>query len=197
MPVQAVDLVSEISWSLWSYRAGSAVASGLHFIARHRPAAHGLAQVTWQPPPAMCNQPAPQAALLSAAAPADVLCVVFGEQRPAAHGKTRRRGQLPIARSTVRSLSALALMDCSAANPYSSWADSYHGKGPDAAPSPLQRPATGALLGWHPCDCQNLWCSATNFLAYSLRCCYSLCCSCSHRETAIGNIDSSHAKMPH
>lgn len=34
----------------------------------------------------------------------------------------------------------------------------------------LQRPATGALLGWHPCDCQNLWCSATNFLAYSLRC---------------------------
>jgi hypothetical protein len=72
----------------------------------------------------MCSQTVPQAAVLSAAAALDV--TASSEQRPAGQLKPRQRA-VPVPRATIRSLSALALMDSLAASPYSSWADSYRG----------------------------------------------------------------------
>ena len=78
----------------------------------------------------MCSQTAPQASIASsvasAVAPVDV--TISSEQRPAGQLKPRQRA-VPVPRTTIRSLSALALMDSLAASPYSSWADSYRGNG--------------------------------------------------------------------
>ncbi len=41
-----------------------------------------------------------------------------------------------LSRRSIRSLSALALIDCSAARPYSSWADSYSCKAAKSRPLP-------------------------------------------------------------
>ena len=56
-------------------------------------------------------------------------------QQPAMPTKFGRQ----LSRRSIRSLSALALIDCSAASPYSSWADSYSCKAAKAHPLPPSR----------------------------------------------------------
>ena len=92
----------------------------------------GTSQVTCHPAQAteMCSQTVPQMVVASAPAASDA---TPAEQRHPSQLKARQRA-LHSGRSTIRSLSALALMDCSTTSPYSSWANSFLGKAPDVPP---------------------------------------------------------------
>ena len=58
------------------------------------------------------------------------------DQQPAPQPAMSTKLSRPLSQRSIRSLSALALIDCRAASPYSSWADSYSCKAAKAAPAP-------------------------------------------------------------
>ena len=58
------------------------------------------------------------------------------DQQPAPQPAMPTKLGRQLSRRSIRSLSALALIDCSAASPYTSWADSYSCKAAKAPPLP-------------------------------------------------------------